>query len=177
MTVSRRRIAIALSALPLVGIAAAYVWRHFSGPSSPEHADRVTRVVVDRLLPAGELPGGIALGIDKRFDDLAAVAPKVDVGQLREIVTAGIEWLDGRAQAEGADGFLTLGEERQQALLAAAFASDDTAGRRFMVAMRQRALSLYYSESVIEARFAYTGPPQPEGFPDFEAPPQRVGSR
>jgi hypothetical protein len=172
MFITRRRIVIALLALPFVGGAAAYVWRRFFSADDPEHAARVMRTVVDHLLPAGEFPGGVALGIDRRLEDLAAVSPKREIGQLRATARAGIEWLDNRARAEGAAGFLSLDERRQEGLMMAAFESVEPAGRRFMIDLRHRALSVYYSEPVIESRFAYTGPPQPAGFPDFEAPPQ-----
>jgi len=172
MIITRRRITIVLFALPFVGGAAAYVWRRFSRADDPEHTARVMRTVVDHLLPAGELPGGAALGIDRRLDDLAAVPPKREIGQLRATLRAGIEWLDNRAQAEGAAGFLGLDERRQEGLMMAAFESVEPAGRRFMIDLRHRALSVYYAEPAIERSFAYTGPPQPEGFPDFEAPPR-----
>jgi hypothetical protein len=31
---------------------------------------------------------------------------------------------------------------------------------------------LYYTEPVIKAAFPYTGPPQPDGFADFQDPPR-----
>ena len=173
--ISRRRVALAFAITryrECSGHLASACSRRQHGAGRYE-AGTVT-VLVDRLIPATDLPvgGAVAIGIDRRFADLAAVSPQLNLTELQQILVAGIAWLDTRARTEGAAGFRALPEERQLDLMAAAFASDDPGARKMMAVLRHRVMSLYYSNDSIKAAFAYTGPPQPEGFPDFADPPQ-----
>ena len=84
----------------------------------------------------------------------------------------GVDWLDRRAASQGALDFLALDTNARSAALDAAFSSEDDDVQQFVVAMRYFGTLNYYSEPAIKAAFAYTGPPQPEGFPDFQDPPK-----
>lgn len=172
--ISRRRVALAFLQLPVIGSVLGVWRRHAVGASSVldnQEAGTVT-VLVDRLIPATDLPGAVAIGIDRRIADLAAVSPQLNLTELQQILVAGSAWLDTRARVEGAAGFRALPEERQLDLMTAAFASDDPAARKMMLVLRHRVMSLYYSDNRIKMAFAYTGPPQPEGFPDFASAPR-----
>lgn len=82
------------------------------------------------------------------------------------------DWLDGRAKSQGVSDFLALDESAKLAAIDAAFASDDDAAKQFVLILRFYGGLNYYSEPVIKAAFPYTGPPQPEGFADFQDPPK-----
>ncbi|HEV3146592.1 MAG TPA: hypothetical protein VGZ47_22075, partial [Gemmataceae bacterium] len=82
------------------------------------------------------------------------------------------DWLDKWATSQGAPDFLALDESARSAAVGAAFESDDDHARQFVVAIRNYGVLNYYSDPVIKAAFRYTGPPQPEGFPDFQDTPK-----
>src|SRR6185312_13939059 len=144
--ISRRRLALAFLQLPVIGSVLGVWRRHAVGASSVlgNHEAGTVTMLVDRLIPATDLPGAVAIGIDRRLADLAAVSPQLDLTELRQILTAGVAWLDVQARAEAAADFHSLPEERQLDLMAAAFASDDPA-RKMMAVLRHRVMSLYYS--------------------------------
>lgn len=126
--------------------------------------DRALRAVVDRLLPGDELPGGVALEIDRRM--AATTDP-----ELKASVAAALAWLDRRARRYGAGRFAALDHVRQDAILEAALTSEEDGARAIVWSLRKQAFELYYTHPQIMAAFAYSGPPQPLGFPDFERPP------
>ena len=43
--------------------------------------------------------------------------------------------------------------------------------RSFVLVLREQIGLAYYSEPAIKKAFAYTGPPQPDGFADFQERP------
>ncbi len=43
--------------------------------------------------------------------------------------------------------------------------------QQFLLALRYHLGTAYYSAPAIKAAFAYTGPPQPDGFADFQERP------
>ena len=78
-------------------------------------------------------------------------------------------WLDRHAASRGVANFLALDEAGRRAALDAAFASADI--RSFVLVLREQIGLAYYSEPTIKKAFAYTGPPQPDGFADFQERP------
>ena len=91
---------------------------------------------------------------------------------LHETMAYGVAWLDSWAKSNGASDFLALDESKRSDAIDAAFASETEDARQFAVILRYHAGLTYYSDPVIKAGFPYTAPPQPEGFPDFQDPPQ-----
>jgi len=87
-------------------------------------------------------------------------------------MTDGVVWLDGQATRQGTPDFITLDDSAKLAAVEAAFASKDHAASQFINKLRFHAGLIYYSEPVIKAAFPYTGPPQPEGFADFQESPR-----
>jgi hypothetical protein len=137
-----------------------------------EHAEQTIALVIDRMLPDDELPGALALGIHRRTSAMADVPPRQDVVELLSIFASGIGWLDRRARGMRAPDFLRLGKPQQDALLRSALGSKHEGAAGMVSTLRDRAFALYYTHPNIMAAFAYTGPPQPEGFPDFQGPPE-----
>jgi hypothetical protein len=162
----RRREFIALAGgLPFWG--GSTLWRRlapfFWRPQLDEGDARTITAVIDLMFPGDGLPGASELGIHNRI---------VAMADLHAIMAYGVIWLDRQAASLGASGFLGLDEAGRTAALAAAFASEDDDARQFALSLRTYGGLNYYSEPAIKAAFAYTGPPQPGGFPDFRDSPR-----
>jgi len=84
------------------------------------------------------------------------------MAELQTSIANGVAWLDQRAARQGAADFLGLDE---------AFVSRDDGIQLFVLALRFHLRTAYYAAPPIKSAFAYTGPPQPEGFLDFQEPP------
>jgi hypothetical protein len=154
-------------AVPTRRVAAAPRPRRFD-----EHAERTISAVINRMLPGDELPGAVALGIDRRIPAMAEVYPRQELLELHRGLAEGAAWLDSQAKAAGVPDFLGLDEARQEAVLLTAVTSNDEDAASFVETLRARAFALYYSDPLIVAAFAYAGPPQPAGFPDFQEAPR-----
>jgi len=160
----RRREVIALLGLVFSLGGAATLWRNwvpFWRRDAREHLPRTMAAVADLMIPGGELPSASQLGLHARAMAMPELAP---------LIAEGVELLDKQAVVQGAANFLALGQPGRLSAADAAFASTERA-RRFLLALRFHLMTAYYSEPVIKAAFAYTGAPQPEGFPDFQDPP------
>lgn len=119
--------------------------------------------VADTLFPGGDgLPAASTFGLHERVLAMA---------DLQFSISKGIAWLDRYAASRGATDFVALDEAGRLAALDAAFTSADDGIRPFVFALRQHIGSAYYAEPAIKRAFAYTGPPQPEGFADFQERP------
>jgi hypothetical protein len=86
------------------------------------------------------------------------------------MIANGVSLLDKQAAAQGGANFLALGDAGRLSAADAAFAASEDA-RRFLLALRFHLMTAYYSDPVVKAAFAYTGPPQPDGFADFQDRP------
>lgn len=160
----KRRDFIALLGFLSLG-GAAVMWRQLASlwrPDPKEHIERIAAALSDLMFPGDGLPAASELGLHK------TVATTTD---LAAPLTKTAEWLDRRAVHQGAADFLALDEAGRVAAVDAAFASDDGDLRQFILTLRYRLGTAYYSQPAIKAAFAYTGPPQPDGFADFEDRP------
>jgi gluconate 2-dehydrogenase subunit 3-like protein len=162
----RRRDFIAVLGLALFG-GAATLWRNlgsFWQPRFNEHTAYTVKVVTDLMFPGdGGLPGATELKIHDRI---------IAMSDLHETMAYGVSWLDSWARTNGASDFLGLDENAKSAAIDAAFASEIEDARVFALTLRYHGVLNYYSEPQIKTAFPYTGPPQPEGFLDFQDPPQ-----
>jgi len=161
----RRRQFITILGLGLLGGAAA-TWRNLASFWQPRfngHTAHTVKAVTDLMFPGDGLPGAAELKI---YDRIVAME------DLHETMAYGVAWLDSWARSNGASDFLALDESKRSDAIDAAFASETEDARQFAVILRYHAGLTYYSDPVIKAAFAYTAPPQPEGFPDFQDPPQ-----
>ena len=119
--------------------------------------------VADTMFPGGDgLPGASALGLHEKV----LAASDLDV-----LVSKGLAWLDRYAASRSVANFVALDEAGRVAALDAAFASTDEGIRPFVFSVRQNLGLAYYSDPAVKKAFAYAGPPQPEGFADFQERP------
>jgi len=123
--------------------------------------------IVDHLVPAADLPGAVALGIDRQILAAADADP-----ELSALLLNGIRWFDAAAREFRAVNFSELTAAEQRSLLERAERNGDSDGASLFASLRQRTMLLYYAHPRILAAFRYAGPPQPDGFPDFEQPPR-----
>jgi hypothetical protein len=161
----RRREFITLLGLLSLGGAAA-LWRNLTSfwrPRFNERTAETVTAVVDLMFPGDGLPGATELGIHNRI---------ITMPDLHVLMAYGVVWLDGQATRQGARNFLALDDVGKLAAVEAAFASKDHNARQFVQTIRFYAGLKYYSEPVVKAAFPYTGPPQPDGFADFQNPPK-----
>jgi hypothetical protein len=161
---NRRNVMLLLGALSLGGTT--LLWRTLASlwrPGSGEQAERTMGAVADVMFPGGEgLPAASTLGLHKRV---------LATPDLQELIMKGVAWLDKHAASHGAADFVALDEAGRLAAIDAAFASKRDGTQQFVFALRQHLGTAYYSESAIKSAFAYTGPPQPDGFADFQERP------
>lgn len=165
---SRRVLLTVLLRLPLIAGIVASSRRTFAArrePRSDAHVERTIAAVIDCMLPGGELPGALALGIDRH---IAATTGS----ELKRSFIEGVAWLDQRARAKGTMNFLKLDEAGRETVLQAALRSDAEGAFAIVRTLRNLAFTLYYTDPAIMAAFAYSGPPQPDGFPDFQEAPR-----
>jgi Gluconate 2-dehydrogenase subunit 3 len=129
----------------------------------PQAASPSVAAVADTLFPGGDgLPAASGLGLHERVLAMADLQPSI---------SKGVAWLDRHAASRGVASFLALDEAGRLAALDAAFASADDGVRSFVLTLREQIGLAYYSEQTIKKAFAYTGPPQPDGFADFQERP------
>jgi hypothetical protein len=161
---NRRTVVLIIGALSLGGTAA--LWRTIASLWRPESTGQTARTmaaVADVMFPGTDgLPTASALGLHDRV---------LATPELQAMITKGVTWLDQYAASRGAADFLALDERARLAALDAAFASADDGSQQFVFALRHHLGTAYYSEPAIKSAFAYTGPPQPDGFADFQERP------
>jgi hypothetical protein len=134
-------------------------WR---AEASEEHMARSVAALADLMFPGDGLPGATEVGIHRRV---------LEMPELRTTIELGIAWLDKHAARQGAADFVALDEARKLAALDAAFASREEGIQPFVLALRYHLGTAYYAAPSVKSAFAYTGPPQPEGFADFQERP------
>ena len=159
----RRHVVALLGSLSLAGTAA--VWRLLPAlrrPDPREHLVRSVAAVAEAMFPGDGLPGATELGLHLRVLAMADLEAQLAIG---------VSWLDRRAALQGAPDFLALDQSQRLAALDAAFASSDENIQRFVLGLRFHLGMAYYAMPAIKSAFAYSGPPQPEGFADFQEPP------
>jgi hypothetical protein len=161
---TRRGVLLALLGLPLLG-GVAILWRSLPslwGPRFDERAGKTLVAVIDLMFPGDGLPGAVSLGIPSSLAAMSDFPP---------MIAAGAAWLDAWALRQGAPDFMALDETGKQRALEAASISKNDDASQFVYLIRYHAGLRYYSDPVIKSAFAYTGPPQPKGFPDFTNAP------
>ena len=145
----------------------AIVWRNLISlwrPRFDEHTAQTVTSVTDTMFPGDGLPGATELGISDRI---------VAMPDLHSMMIDAVDWLDTMARGQGAANFLGLDASGKSAVVGAAFESADEDVKQFALTIRYYGALNYYSAPAIRAAFAYTGPPQPQGFPDFQSPPAK----
>jgi hypothetical protein len=138
------------------------ILRPWRAAASEEHVGRSVAALADVMFPGDGLPKASELGIHRRV---------IDMPELQASIANGLAWLDKHAALQGVGDFLGLNEAQKLAALDAAFASRDEGIQPFVLALRYHLGTAYYSAPAVKSAFAYTGPPQPEGFADFQERP------
>jgi hypothetical protein len=160
MLMQRRDVVALLGTLLLAGSARL---RGAAAALTPQAPARSLAAVADTLFPGGDgLPAASGLGLHERVLAMADLQPSI---------SKGVAWLDRHAASRGVANFLALDEAGRLAALDAAFASADDGVRSFVLMLREQIGLAYYLEPAIKEAFAYTGPPQPDGFADFQERP------
>lgn len=131
-------------------------------PDAREHITHSIAAIADIMFSGEGLARAASLGIHYRV---------LAMPGLQAQIAKGVAWLDNRAASLGVADFLALDEGGRAAALDAAFASHDEGIQPFLLSLRYHLGTAYYSEPAIRSAFAYTGPPQPDGFPDFQQRP------
>jgi len=158
----RRRHFLALLGLFSLG---GPLWRFLKpghAAASEEHVTRSLAALADVMFPGEGLPKATELAIHRRV---------LEMPELEPAIATGTAWLDKHAARQGAENFLGLDEAQKLAALDAAFASQDAAIQPAILALRFHLGTAYYAAPAIKSAFAYSGPPQPQGFLDFQEPP------
>lgn len=157
----RRTVVAFLGAVALGG--GAMLRRAIAALGQPASAPTMA-AVADTMFPGGDgLPAASSLGLHERL---------LAMPDLESSIGRGVAWLDRYAASRGAAGFVALDEAARLAAIDAAFASAEEGIRPFVFALRRHIGTSYYSEPAVKKAFAYTGPPQPDGFADFQERPR-----
>jgi hypothetical protein len=159
---TRRRVLALLSSLPFGGALCRLLEPVSRVEAAEQDVARAVAALADIMFPGEGLPSAGELGIHRRV---------LEMSELKQQVVTGVAWLDARAAREGAADFASLDEAHKLSVLDLAFASRDDGIQSFVMALRFHIGTAYYSAPRIKSAFAYTGPPQPAGFPDFQGPP------
>lgn len=127
---------------------------------------------LDTLIPADpQSPSASALGLERAV--LAAAEGK----PYRRLIDQGCQWLDHQAQARHRAPFAALDPDLRVALVRLAEAAPAKSLENvFFRALRDHALETYYADPGSWPALGYAGPPQPQGFLDFEQAPAPPGS-
>jgi hypothetical protein len=161
---NRRQVATLLGYLSFGGVAAFWrVVKAFAQPVDAEaHAERTVGAIAEVMFPGDGLPGARELGLHRH------VLANADV---QSMLARGLAFLDRYATSAGVADFAALDEARRLAALDAAFASGEESIQPFVMALRYHLGTAYYASPAVKSAFAYTGPLQPDGFPDFRDRP------
>jgi hypothetical protein len=135
---------------------------------TPEGDTATITAYLDTLIPEDRLsPSASGVGIDTvihRYIEASA--------QRAEFVAQGCRWLDEQARFQDADSFAAMpGEAREVIVASMASAPGDAAPRMFFELLRSYAMRLYYARPESWPSLGFDGPPQFDGFPDFDQSP------
>jgi hypothetical protein len=167
---TRRRLVEAAGRIGIVAWAVgalATIWRGRAAEAAIDA--RTFPAYLDTLIPAdAEGPGALQLGVPGRLNAIAAA----DCGYA-DLVEQFVRWLDERARALAGVGFADLDSEARETIVRAAeAAAADSPARRAFARTREDAFAAFYGDPRAWPGIGYRGPPQPEGFPDYDRPPQ-----
>jgi hypothetical protein len=163
---TRRRLLAAAGRIIVAMGALATVWR---GRAAAAPDARTFPAYLDTLIPAdAEGPGALQVGVPERLIALAAA----DKGYAA-LIEQFAQWLDERARTLGGVGFADLdGAARETIVRAAADSAAGSPARRAFARTRNDAFAAFYGDPRAWPAIGYRGPPQPDGFPDYDRPPQ-----
>ncbi len=123
---------------------------------------------LDILLPkTEESPSASEINLASRIIDLSRNVPNYP-----SLLESGLNWISETSQLSFQSEFLTLHDEKKEAVVTAAFAqADQTLPRVFAKRLRDDAMAIFYSHPASWPALGFEGPIQPSGFLDFEKAP------
>ena len=125
------------------------------------------KVLLDTLIPEDESPGALRLGVAKKI-----ISKTAEDSDYRTTVKAGCRWLDKMARKHGEKRFQDLtGRDRDLVIGEALNSAYGSLPLIFMENVRSDAFYYYYGHPAAWGQLAYPGPPQPNGFPDYNKRP------
>lgn len=90
------------------------------------------------------------------------------------LLREGCRWLDAEARKSGANDYAALHPATQEEIVARAAGADEHSLQRvFFERTRLDAMDAYYSDPRSWPTLGFSGPPQPIGYPDHAAAPNR----
>lgn len=130
------------------------------------------RAFIDTLIPADEISqAASAFGVDTIILEFANTNEAYKL-----LILQGCEWLNAAARYEGnkSGKFAQQPESARIKIIEVAEHTDkNKAGpARFLKTVLRHANSIYYSRPEVWRTLGYSGPPQPNGFIDFDRKPQ-----
>ena len=139
--------------------------------SLPPTDPRAIAALVDTLLPAdGDAPAATALGVDKLI--IESAVGDTDMTNLLRHTAA---WLNRAGQRMKGRDFADLEAASREELVAFAEAAPPRSlPQVFFHRLLQDAYRFYYGDPRGGRYLGFEGPPQPQGFMDFEKPPKRA---
>jgi len=124
-------------------------------------------VFLDILIPDDMTPGAVQLGVTEEIIGYAADKPDYKL-----LLVQGCKWLNDEAKKRGNVQFSWLSTTQQQEIVQLAFESPAySLSNRFFMQLLHKAFEYYYARPEATKHFAYAGPPQPDGFTDYQNPP------
>ncbi len=123
--------------------------------------------LLDTLIPEDETPGALQLGVAEKIKARAA-----GENTYRRLIKKGCAWLDRSAGKLDVKSFAALRQENRDAVMTRAVESTaDSLPGIFIRQMRSDAFHHYYGHPKSWVQLGYNGPPQPNGFPDYDKAP------
>ncbi len=132
-----------------------------------DHEKKTLSSYLDTLIPQDLMPSATQVGVPEHIIRGA----KRD-NRYRRLLKEGCRWLDTMAGREGAANFFSLDEGGRIKIVALAEAGEKgSLPYGFFFQTRYDAYHFYYGNPKSWKGLGYHGPPQPEGFPDYDIPP------
>ena len=139
-----------------------------SGDGADVSAPSALASYLDTLIPPDETPSATEAGVDATLLRMAAR----DQG-LNKLIVSGCGWLDAQARLLGQNGFVFLGVDQRESVVArAAVAERNQAERRFYETTRFTAMRLYYATAPSWKGLGIDASPQPRGYPGHDQAPR-----
>lgn len=140
-----------------------------AGASAAKPKPGTLTAFIDTLIPADETPAASELGLEAR---LVKHAGKIE--NYKPLLDMGCKWLDVQARALRNVDFTQLAQDDRDHIVAMAEASPaGSIPRQLFDHVKQDLFGFYYSHPSIWPSLGFNGPPQPSGYLDYTAPPQR----
>jgi hypothetical protein len=132
--------------------------------------EQVLRTYVDVLVPAGGgSPPGTSFAIDREVLALGGDNPN-----LRDFIEKGCLWLEQESLSASGTSFSDPASNgyREAIVHKAAAAPLTSLQRQFFDWSRYQVMVRYYAQPTTWSAIGYDGPPQPDGFTDYDKPPK-----